>query len=109
MFNDIEWHTVACCISTERVIFHHIHMDGAAGGQIGDDVGALAAVAAAVAFLVGSGKAAGALASMPATGWPFFLGIGFAYFVLSFLLLGAVFRGIGRLPGPAPDICPPAV
>ena len=28
MFNDIEWHTVACCISTEIVIFHHIHMDG---------------------------------------------------------------------------------
>jgi len=43
----------------------------------------------------GAGKAAAALASMPATGWPFFLGIGFVYFVLSFLLLGAVFLGIG--------------
>ncbi|WP_188237371.1 ABC transporter permease [Sphingopyxis sp. LK2115] len=42
-----------------------------------------------------AGKAADALASMPATGWPFFLGIGFAYFILSFLLLGAVFLGIG--------------
>ncbi|MGV3731087.1 MAG: ABC transporter permease [Sphingopyxis sp.] len=42
-----------------------------------------------------AGKAAGAFASTPATGWPFFLGIGFAYFVMSFLLLGAVFLGIG--------------
>lgn len=42
-----------------------------------------------------AGKAAGALGATPATGWPFFLGIGFAYFVLSFLLLGAVFLGIG--------------
>ena len=42
-----------------------------------------------------AGKAAGALASTPATGWPFFLGIGFAYFIMSFLLLGAVFLGIG--------------
>ena len=42
-----------------------------------------------------AGKAAGALASMPATGWPFFLAIGFGYFVMSFLLLGAVFLGVG--------------
>ncbi len=42
-----------------------------------------------------AGKAAGALGATPATGWPFFLGIGFAYFVMSFLLLGAVFLGIG--------------
>src|SRR3546814_19119238 len=37
----------------------------------------------------------GGLAAMPATGWPFFLGIGFIYFVMSFLLLGAVFLGVG--------------
>lgn len=42
-----------------------------------------------------AGKAAAALSSMPATGWGFFLGIGFVYFVLSFLLLGAVFLGVG--------------
>ncbi|MBJ7499881.1 MAG: ABC transporter permease [Sphingopyxis sp.] len=42
-----------------------------------------------------AGKAATALASMPATGWPFFLGIGFLYFIMSFLLLGAVFLGVG--------------
>src|SRR3546814_20392166 len=30
-----------------------------------------------------------------ATGWPFFIAIGFAYFVLAFLLLGAVFLGVG--------------
>ena len=43
----------------------------------------------------GATKAAAALAAAPATGWPFFLGIGFVYFVLSFLLLGAVFLGVG--------------
>jgi ABC-2 type transport system permease protein len=43
----------------------------------------------------GTTKAAAALASSPATGWPFFLGIGFAYFVMAFLLLGAVFLGVG--------------
>jgi ABC-2 type transport system permease protein len=42
-----------------------------------------------------AGKAAAALSSMPATGWGFFLGIGFIYFILSFLLLGAVFLGVG--------------
>jgi ABC-2 type transport system permease protein len=42
-----------------------------------------------------AGKAAAALSSMPATGWGFFLGIGFVYFILSFLLLGAVFLGVG--------------
>jgi ABC-2 type transport system permease protein len=43
----------------------------------------------------GATKAAAALSAAPATGWPFFLGIGFVYFVLSFLLLGAVFLGVG--------------
>ncbi|APZ99790.1 sodium ABC transporter permease [Sphingopyxis sp. QXT-31] len=42
-----------------------------------------------------AGKAAAALSSMPATGWGFFFGIGFIYFILSFLLLGAVFLGVG--------------
>ena len=31
----------------------------------------------------------------PATGWPFFLGISLAYFVMAFLLLGAAFLGVG--------------
>lgn len=51
-----------------------------------------------------AGKAAGALASMPATGWPFFLGVGFAYFITSFLLLGAVFLGIGAQAGTVREI-----
>ena len=50
---------------------------------------------AAIAAAGKAGKAATALAAMPATGWPFFLGIGFIYFVMSFLLLGAVFLGVG--------------
>jgi len=50
---------------------------------------------AALTSTEGASKAAAALAAMPATGWPFFLGIGFVYFVLSFLLLGAVFLGVG--------------
>ena len=51
-----------------------------------------------------AGRAAGALAAAPATGWPFFLGIGFAYFVMSFLLLGAVFLGIGAQAGTVREI-----
>ncbi len=50
---------------------------------------------AALATAQSASKAGAALASMPATGWPFFLGIGFIYFILSFLLLGAVFLGVG--------------
>jgi len=50
---------------------------------------------AAIAAAGKAGKAATAFAAMPATGWPFFLGIGFIYFVMSFLLLGAVFLGVG--------------
>src|SRR3546814_12665489 len=50
---------------------------------------------AAIAAAGKAGKAATALAATPATGWPFFLGIGFIYFVMSFLLLGAVFLGVG--------------
>jgi len=36
-----------------------------------------------------------ALGIVPATGWPFFVGICLAYFIMSFLLLGAVFLGVG--------------
>lgn len=50
---------------------------------------------AALAAAGGASKATAALAAMPAVGWPFFLGIGFVYFVMSFLLLGAVFLGVG--------------
>ncbi len=50
---------------------------------------------AALAAAGQAGKAAAAIAATPATGWGFFLGIGFVYFVLSFLLLGAVFLGVG--------------
>ncbi len=52
----------------------------------------------------GAGKAATALASTPATGWGFFLGIGFVYFILSFLLLGAVFLGVGAQAGTVREI-----
>ncbi|MBE1528272.1 ABC-2 type transport system permease protein [Sphingopyxis sp. OAS728] len=52
----------------------------------------------------GASKAAAALASSPATGWPFFLGIGFIYFILSFLLLGAVFLGVGAQAGTVREI-----
>ncbi len=45
-----------------------------------------------------------ALATAPATGWPFFLAIGFAYFVMAFLLLGAVFLGIGSQAGTVREI-----
>lgn len=58
-------------------------------------VAAMLSDPATLASTEGASKAAAALASMPATGWPFFLGIGFVYFVLSFLLLGAVFLGVG--------------
>ena len=52
----------------------------------------------------GASKATAALASIPATGWPFFLGIGFVYFILSFLLLGAVFLGVGAQAGTVREI-----
>jgi len=52
----------------------------------------------------GATKAAAALSAAPATGWPFFLGIGFVYFVLSFLLLGAVFLGVGAQAGTVREI-----
>lgn len=52
----------------------------------------------------GASKAAAAMASAPATGWGFFLGIGFVYFILSFLLLGAVFLGVGAQAGTVREI-----
>ena len=52
--------------------------------------GTMAAPAAANAS-----AAATLLAAAPATGWGFFIAIGFAYFVLAFLLLGAIFLGVG--------------
>src|SRR3546814_18557461 len=54
--------------------------------------------------VAGSAGAGAALAAVPATGWPFFIAIGFAYFVLAFLLLGAVFFGVGSPAGQGRDI-----
>lgn len=34
---------------------------------------------------------------MPAVGWPMFIGLGFTYFVLAYLMLGALFLGIGAM------------
>lgn len=57
------------------------------------------ATAAAVAQAQSQASAAGAQAALnaltPAIGWPLFLLLGFAYFTMAFLLLGAVFLGIG--------------
>ncbi len=61
----------------------------------GGVIAALLADPASLAAAGGTSEVATALASTPATGWAFFLGIGFIYFILSFLLLGAVFLGVG--------------
>ena len=62
-------------------------------------VGGLVAVTqmdpAAIAAAGDTNKAAIAIAASPAVGWPFFLAMGFAYFIMSFLLLGAVVLGVG--------------
>jgi ABC-2 type transport system permease protein len=62
----------------------------------------LGAVAALIAAGTMSGGAASAgdaaalaLQTAPATGWGFFLAVGFAYFIMAFLLLGAIFLGVG--------------
>lgn len=47
------------------------------------------------ATIAAAGKPAAALIVAPASGWPFFIGVGFAYFVMAFLLLGAAFLGVG--------------
>lgn len=59
---------------------------------------------AALAAAGGSGQAATLLATAPATGWPFFIGICVAYFILSFLLLGAAFLGVGAQAGTVREI-----
>lgn len=59
---------------------------------------------AAIAAAGGASKAAATLAATPAVGWPFFLAIGFGYFIMSFLLLGAVFLGVGAQAGTVREI-----
>lgn len=59
---------------------------------------------AAIAAASSASKPMAALISAPATGWPFFIGIGFAYFIMSFLLLGAVFLGVGAQAGTVREI-----
>lgn len=59
---------------------------------------------AALAAASASSKPVAALAATPATGWAFFLGIGFVYFIMSFLLLGAVFLGVGAQAGTVREI-----
>ncbi len=71
-----------------------------AGGLIA----ALQVDPAALASMQNASKAAAALTAAPATGWPFFLGMGFVYFILSFLLLGAVFLGVGAQAGTVREI-----
>ncbi|PQM28900.1 ABC transporter permease [Sphingopyxis lindanitolerans] len=56
------------------------------------------------ATIAAAGKPAAALAVAPASGWPFFIGVGFAYFVMAFLLLGAVFLGVGAQAGTVREI-----
>jgi len=59
---------------------------------------------AAIAAAGAASKPTAALLSAPATGWPFFIGIGFAYFIMAFLLLGAVFLGVGAQAGTVREI-----
>ena len=54
--------------------------------------------------IAATGKPAAALTVAPASGWPFFFGVGIAYFVMAFLLLGAVFLGVGAQAGPVREI-----
>ena len=56
------------------------------------------------ATIAAAGKPAAALAVAPASGWPFFFGIGLCYFVMAFLLLGAVFLGVGAQAGTVREI-----
>lgn len=59
---------------------------------------------AALSAAGGSAQTAALLSTAPATGWPFFIGIGVAYFILSFLLLGAAFLGVGAQAGTVREI-----
>lgn len=57
--------------------------------------GFVAALQMDPAAIAAAGKPAAALAVAPASGWGFFIAISLCYFVMAFLLLGAVFLGIG--------------
>ena len=52
----------------------------------------------------GAAAAATLLQAAPATGWGFFVAIGFAYFIMAFLLLGAIFLGVGSQAGTVREI-----
>lgn len=75
----------------------------------------LGALAALVAAGTMAGASTGTAASQtqtaalllqiaPATGWGFFLAVGFAYFIMAFLLLGAIFLGVGSQAGTVREI-----
>jgi ABC-2 type transport system permease protein len=56
------------------------------------------------AATAGAGGAAALMQVAPATGWAFFLGVGFVYFIMAFLLLGAIFLGVGSQAGTVREI-----
>jgi ABC-2 type transport system permease protein len=60
-----------------------------------------AAGAAAIAMLTGQGLSA---LPSPAVGWPAFLALGIVYFMMSYLLLGSVFLGIGGQASTAREV-----
>lgn len=64
-------------------------------GVIAIGGGFVAATQIDPATIAAAGKPAAALAVAPASGWTFFIGISVCYFVMAFLLLGAVFLGVG--------------
>jgi ABC-2 type transport system permease protein len=66
--------------------------------------GLVAAGAMGGSAAANGGAAAAMLQSAPATGWGFFLAIGFAYFIMAFLLLGAIFLGVGSQAGTVREI-----
>lgn len=73
----------------------------AAGGGF---VAAMQMDPATLAAASGASGPAGPLGTAPATGWPFFIGIGLCYFIMAFLLLGAVFLGVGAQAGTVREI-----
>ncbi|WP_422059357.1 ABC transporter permease [Sphingopyxis sp.] len=64
-------------------------------GVVAIGVGSFAATQVDPATIAAAGQSAAALAVAPATGWGFFIGISLCYFITAFLLLGAVFLGVG--------------
>jgi ABC-2 type transport system permease protein len=60
-----------------------------------------AAGAATIALMTGQNLSA---LPSPATGWPAFLALGIVYFMMSYLLLGAVFLGIGGQASTAREV-----